>query len=206
VSARPVEMATSSKKKQRTERIEITPPLYLNPKVRIERRIGSPRLYARVFMKGKWRIKNTGEVSLGAAVREAEKFLLDLLIAERAGDLPVLPGGPAPVLFKTAYESFIKRREASGYQSAGQIQNYRDKWPLLKSELESMPLTDITEEWLEALRAKRKASTHIVDSLGRSRLGAALRPSEALSLRWRDCRLGHPSRRTPLKSLISRID
>jgi hypothetical protein len=163
-------MATSTKK-QRTERIHIDRSLYhLSPKVRIERRNGSPRLYARVFINGKWRIKNTGEVSVGAAVREAEKFYLDLLIAQRAGNLPKLPGGPAPVPFSTAYESFIKRREASGYQSPGQIQNYKDKWTLLKADLESMALSDIDTVWLEQLRNKRKASTHIVDALGRSRV------------------------------------
>jgi hypothetical protein len=78
-------------KKQRTKRIKIEPPLYLNPRVRIERRNGSPRLYARVFIDGKCRVKSTGAETIGAAMRQAEKFYLDLLIARRAGYLPTLP-------------------------------------------------------------------------------------------------------------------
>jgi len=155
-------MPTSTTKRQRSQRIKIDPSLYhLPPKVHIEQRNGSPRYYVRAYVDGKSRIKCTGEVTLGAAARKAEEIYLDWMIAKRAGNLPKLPGGPKPVPFAAAYESFIKRREAAGYQSPGQIQNYRDKYTLLKSELENVALTDIDTTWLETLRAKRKASTHV---------------------------------------------
>jgi hypothetical protein len=179
-------MATSADRKpaperktiQRSQRLEIDPRLYHLPaKVHIERRNGSPRLYVRAFIGGKSRIKCTGEVTEGAAVRKANEIYLDWMIAERAGNLPRLPGGPTPVLFKTAYESFIKRASAIEKVTPAQVKNYRDKWTLLQSNeyvidgrgLGTMALADVTTDWLEQLRAKRKASTHVTDSLGRKR-------------------------------------
>jgi integrase len=157
----------SSAKAQRTELID---RLYgINPKVRIERRNGSPRFYARVYLDGKWRVTNTGEETPAAAKRVAEKWYLDLLIAQRAGDLPTLPGGPAPVLFEKAYESFIAHADRTRYPSEGQRKNYRQKWTLLKPHFEGVSLADIDRAWLETLRNTRKDSTEIVDSEGRRR-------------------------------------
>lgn len=164
------------KTNQRSKRID--PKLYhLPPKVYIERRNGSPRLYVRAFIGGKSRIKTTGEATLGAAVRRAQEIYLDWMIAHRGGTLPTLPGGPAPVRFATAYQSFIKRAASAEKVTPAQVKNYRDKWTLLQSDeyvidgrgLRTMALTDVTTEWLEQFRAKRKASTHVLDSLGRKR-------------------------------------
>jgi hypothetical protein len=50
------------------------------PKVYIERRNGSPRLYVRAFIGGGSRIRTTGEATLGAAVRKAQEIYLDWMI------------------------------------------------------------------------------------------------------------------------------
>jgi integrase len=141
----------------------------LPPKVYIERRNGSPRLYVRAFIDGKSRIRCTGEETLGAAVRKAQEIYLDWMIAKRAGSLPTLPGGPAPVAFETAYESFIAHADRTRYPSEGQRKNYRQKWTLLKRHFDGVSLTDIDRAWLETLRNTRKDSAEIVDSLDRRR-------------------------------------
>lgn len=135
-------------------------------------------MYCRVYLNGRVRRKCTGVTTVEAAQQYAETWYLDLMIAKRVGNLPTLPGGPKPVPFKTAYESFIKRAELAKKVTPGQIKNYRDKWTLFQSDeyvidgkgLGTMALAHVTNEWLEALRAKRKASTHIVDALGRTRI------------------------------------
>jgi hypothetical protein len=141
----------------------------LPPKVYIERRNGSPRLYVRAFIDGKSRIRCTGEETLGAAVRKAQEHYLDWMIAKRAGNLPKLPGGPKPVPFAQAVDSFLAHADRVCEAGEGQRKNYRQKWTLLKPFFDGVNLTDVDTAFLESLRNKRKASAEIVDSKGRTR-------------------------------------
>lgn len=153
--------------------------MYQFPKVKLLRHNGAPTVYARVTHGGiryKW---NTGETSEAAARKAATEWYLKLLAGQYVldGTAATLPTQRPRPTFKAAYESFVKRAENLRKVKPGQIKTYRDKSNLLQSDeyvidgkrLATMALTDVTTEWLEGLRAKRHASTHIVDSLGRSR-------------------------------------
>jgi integrase len=156
------------KTKQRTKRID--PKLYhLPPKVYLEHRNGSENIYVRSYIKGQHRTKCTGEKTIGAAERKANEIYLDWMIAQRAGDLPTLPGGPPPVPFARAVKSFLAHADRVRNVTEGQRRNYRQKWTLLEPFFENVNLTDIDTAWLESLRDTRKGSTEIVDSEGRRR-------------------------------------
>jgi integrase len=91
------------------------------------------------------------------------------MIAKRAGNLPILPGGPKSVPFADAVDSFLTHADRVKDAGDGQRKNYRQKWTLLEPFFKDVSLTDVDTAWLETLRNTRKDSTEIVDSEGRRR-------------------------------------
>jgi hypothetical protein len=152
--------------------------LYQNPSVKLERRNRSPRIYARTFLRvnGKTRhLTNTGEETLEAARKVALKWYLGLLMdAEREAAGGTGPNGAsAPtngVLFADAVNGFLKWADAAEEHSPLQRRNFRHKWSLLQSEFDGVTLRDVDITFLERLRSTRKASTTIIDALGRKRV------------------------------------
>jgi integrase len=145
--------------------------LYKFPAVKLLRQNAGRRVYARVTLGGRRYRYNTGETSMAAAEKAAEDWYIKLLAGRHVleGTAVTLPTKRPRPMFKDAYESFIARAETDGKRSPGQVKNLRDKWTLLKADLEPMALEDITLTWLEDLRLKRSKSTHIIDALGRTR-------------------------------------
>ena len=163
-------MATSTKEQSR----ETVKRLYQIP-VTLERRNGAPRIYARTrtFVNGKRHVKSTGEDTEAAAEKWAMKWYVGLLVdAERTA--PVTPTAAAPAkpsspLFEDAVDGFLRWADREKEASRLQRRNYHHKWSLLEPFFKGVTLTDVDINFLERVRGTRKASTEIVDALGRKR-------------------------------------
>jgi integrase len=118
-----------------------------NGKLRIERRNGSPNLFARTYLQGKSVSKSTGEQTIGAATTVATNWYLALLDRIRKGEHLHEP------TFSEVADRFFVHAETR--LNAGQFKNLRDKWHLLKPHFENVKLSDIDARWLDALREKR---------------------------------------------------
>lgn len=117
--------------------------------IRIERRNGSEKLYARAFLQGKLVVKSTGETTLGAASKVATDWYLEQRDRIRRGEH--LHGR----MFSDVAENFLKHIEQRAEMSAGQRRNYRDKWNLLKPHFANVRVTDVDTSFLVRLRDTR---------------------------------------------------
>jgi hypothetical protein len=123
-------------------------------KLRLERRNGGSKIYARTFVQGKSAIHSTGEITLHAATKIATDWYLDLRDRLRKGE--DLHGKS----FATLAEAFIEHADQVREVSEGQRRNYKQKWNLLKSHFEHIKVTDVDARFLLALRETRsKAKT-----------------------------------------------
>jgi hypothetical protein len=116
-------MQTPPKRQQRTELLE---KLYLG-RLRMERRNGSPFIYMRTHLQGKPKGKSTGEETLGAAVKVATKWYLDLVGRADRGES--IHGKT----FAECAEAFLEHAARERLAGDGQRKNYADKWNLLKN-------------------------------------------------------------------------
>ena len=118
-------------------------------KLRLERRNGGSKIYARTFMGGKSLIHSTGERTMHAATKIATDWYLDLRDRTRRGEH--LHGRA----FAASAEAFLEHADLLREVSEGQRRNYREKWALLKSHFEGVKITDVDARFLLALRETR---------------------------------------------------
>lgn len=142
-------MAEAAVRRQTTETLQ---KLY-DGKLRLERRNGGSKIYARTFMQGKSIIHSTGEVTLHAATKIATDWYLDLRDRVRRGE--DLHGRS----FAEMAEAFIEHADQVREVSQGQRRNYKHKWNLLKAHFEGVKVTDVDARFLLALRENRSKST-----------------------------------------------
>jgi hypothetical protein len=142
-------MESARKRQQRTEIVE-----RLNGgKLRIERRNGSPNLYAAAYLQGKNVIKSTGEDTPNAARKAAFRWYGEQLDRIRKGEH--LHGR----LFADSVEAFLKHADEVGEVSEGQRRNYRQKWSLLKRHFENVKVADVDARFVMTLRKTRADAT-----------------------------------------------
>lgn len=142
---------------RRQQRTETLAKLY-EGRLRLERRNGAPRIFARTYLQGKNIVKSTGEITIPAATRVATDWYLELRDRIRKGEQ--LHGRT----FAEMAESFVKHADYQREVSEGQRRNYREKWNLLKEHFEGVKVTDIDTAFLLALRDQRsKAETRSGD-------------------------------------------
>ena len=123
-------------------------------KLRLERRNGGTRIFARTYVQGKNIVKSTGERLLPAATKVATGWYLDLLGRDRKGEH--FHGH----FFGEVAEKFLTHAEQMREVSEGQRRNSRQKWALLKPHFERKNIADIDTRFLLALReARSKAQT-----------------------------------------------
>lgn len=143
-------MAEAVRRQQTTETLQ---KLY-DGKLRLERRNGGSKIYARTFLQGKSIMHSTGELTLPAATKVATNWYLDLRDRLRKGE--DLHGRS----FADVAEAFLLHADQVREVSEGQRRNYRQKWALLKPHFEGVKVTDIDTSFLLALRETRsKAKT-----------------------------------------------
>ena len=75
-------MATAERRQQSTETLA---KLY-DGKLRLERRNGAPKIYARTYLQGKNIIRSTGEQTVSAATKVATDWYLELRDRVRRGE------------------------------------------------------------------------------------------------------------------------
>jgi hypothetical protein len=142
-------MAASSPRRQTTETVQ---KLY-DGKLRLERRNGGTKIYARTFIQGKSLIHSTGERTLSAATKIATDWYLDLRSRERHGE--DLHGRS----FAEAAEAFLEHADQLREVSEGQRRNYRQKWNLLKPHFDGIKVTNVDAKFLLHLRELRSKAT-----------------------------------------------
>ncbi len=141
---------TEAARRQTTETLQ---KLY-DGKLRLERRNGGSKIYARTYMQGKSVIHSTGELTLRGATKIATDWYLDLRNRERHGE--DLHGRS----FAEMAEAFIEHADQVREVSEGQRRNYKQKWNLLKDHFNGVKVTDVDARFLLALRETRsKAKT-----------------------------------------------
>jgi hypothetical protein len=118
-------------------------------KLRLERRNGGSKIYARTFMGGKSLIHSTGELTLHAATKIATDWYLDLRDRLRKGE--DLHGKSLAAMAEVFLEHADQVREVS----EGQRRNYKQKWNLLKPHFDGVKVTDVDARFLLALRETR---------------------------------------------------
>ena len=118
-------------------------------KLRLERRNGAPKIYARTYLQGKSIVRSTGERTLDAATSVATDWYLELRDRTRRGEH--LHGRS----FAEMAEVFIVHANQIREVSEGQRRNYREKWNLLKEHFEGVKITDVDARFLLALRETR---------------------------------------------------
>lgn len=144
--------------------------------IRIEQRRNGPRLYARVYLKGRLRQINTQETTPEAAFRVALKWYARMVSQLELGIDPghgTLRPEPLPLhiaaaasnttkpFFAAAYTSFMVYCEAQNEPSEGQRQNYKDKWAAFQKmpACHALTLDAIDLKWLEDFRNVRSKMT-----------------------------------------------
>lgn len=138
-------------RKQSTETLE---RLY-DGKLRLERRNGGAKIYARTFLQGKALVKSTGERTVKAAAKVATDWYLELRDRIRKGE--ELHGRS----FEDVAEAFLNHADQVREVSEGQRRNYRQKWALLKAhftEPRPIKIKDVDTPFLLALREKRSGA------------------------------------------------
>lgn len=138
-------MAEAARRQQSTETLA---KLY-EGKLRLERRNGGPKIYARTFIQGKNVTKSTGEHTVPAATRVATDWYLELRDRVRKGEH--LHGRS----FAQVADAFIQHADLLREVSEGQRRNYKEKWNLLKPHFENVKVTNIDTTFLLTLREKR---------------------------------------------------
>lgn len=138
----------SERRRQTTETLQ---KLY-DGKLRLERRNGGSRIYARTFIQGRSVVRSTGELTLSAATKIATDWYLDLRLRERSGE--DLHGRT----FAEVAEAFIEHADQVREVSALQRRNYRHKWNLLKPHFEGVKVTAVDTKFLLALRETRASA------------------------------------------------
>lgn len=153
----PQETASGSKpRRQSTETLET---LY-DGKLRLERRNGGAKIYARTFLQGKAVVKSTGARTLKEATRIATDWYLELRDRVRKGE--ELHGKT----FADMAEAFLDHADLVREVSEGQRRNYRQKWSLLKPHFRAGPegrrhdvkVADVDSRFLLQLREARAAA------------------------------------------------
>jgi hypothetical protein len=152
-------MAEAQPRQQKTETLA---RLY-DGKLRLERRNGAPKIFARTCLQGKYIIHSTGEQTLHAATKVATDWYLELRDRIRKGE--DLHGRS----FAAVAEAFTKHADQIREVSEGQRRNYKQKWALLKDHFDGVKVTDVDARFLLALREKR--------SLSRTRNGEPVKPA-----------------------------
>lgn len=122
-------------------------------RLRLERRNGGTKIYARTYLQGKALVKSTGERTLKAAERVATDWYLELRDRTRNGER--LHGRS----FAEIAAAFLTHAEQVREVSEGQRQQYRWKWELLKPHFvapgHEVKVADIDMKFLLALRDAR---------------------------------------------------
>jgi hypothetical protein len=121
-------MNRGARRQQKTETLS---KLY-DGKLRLERRNGAPKIFARTYLQGKNLVRSTGEQTLGAATRVATDWYLELRDRVR-----------------------ILHANQVREVSEGQRRNYQGKWNLLKEHFAGVKVTDVDAKFLLALRETR---------------------------------------------------
>lgn len=152
-------MAEAIRRQQKTETLS---KLY-DGKLRLERRNGSPKIFARTFLQGKSIGRTTGEQTLGAATKVATDWYLELRDRVRKGEH--LHGRS----FAHVADAFIEHTNLVREVSEGQRRNYRQKWALLKEHFDGVKVTDVDTKFLLELREKRSEK--------QTKNGAAVQPA-----------------------------
>src|SRR6185312_1819622 len=111
-------MAEADRRKQTTETLQ---KLY-DGKLRLERRNGGSKIYARTFLQGKSLIHATGEQTVHAATKIATDWFLELRDRMRKGE--DLHGKS----FAEIAEAFLLHADLVREVSEGQRRNYKQKW------------------------------------------------------------------------------
>src|SRR5712691_3909368 len=132
-------------------------------KLRLERRNGGSKIYARTFVQGKSVIHSTGELTLHAATKIATDWYLDLRDRLRKGE--DLHGKS----FAAMAEVFLEHADQVREVSEGQRRNYKQKWNLLKPHFDRVKVADVDARFLLALRETR--------SLAKTRDGKPVKPA-----------------------------
>lgn len=138
-------MAEAEARQQKTETLA---RLY-DGKLRLERRNGAPRIFARTHLQGKYIVHSTGEQALPAATKVATDWYLELRDRMRKGE--DLHGRS----FAAVADAFITHANQVREVSEGQRRNYKQKWALLKEHFDGVKVTDVDTRFLLALREKR---------------------------------------------------
>src|SRR5438046_1030446 len=138
-------MADAERRQQKTETLAT---LYVG-KLRLERRNGAPKIFARAYLQGKSIVRTTGEHTLAAATKVATDWYLELRDRIRKGEH--LHGRS----FALSADAFIEHADLVREVSEGQRRNYREKWNLLKENFDGIKVTDVDTKFLLELREKR---------------------------------------------------
>lgn len=147
----PEELNGAVPRRQSTETLE---KLY-DGKLRLERRNGGSKIYARTFLQGKAIVKSTGVRTLKEATKIATDWYLELRDRIRKGE--ELHGKT----FEEMAEAFLEHADMVKEVSVGQRRNYRQKWSLLKAhftEPRAIKVADVDTRFLLALREMRSAA------------------------------------------------
>jgi integrase len=152
-------MAEAGPRQQKTETLA---RLY-DGKLRLERRNGAPKIYARTHLQGKYIVQSTGEHTLPAATKAATDWYLELRDRMRKGD--DLHGRS----FAHVADAFIEHANLVREVSEGQRRNYKQKWSLLKEHFDGIKVTDVDTKFLLELREKRSEK--------QTKNGAAVKPA-----------------------------
>jgi hypothetical protein len=143
-------MPEAVRRRQTTETLQ---KLY-DGKLRLERRNGGSKIFARTFLQGKSIMHSTGERTIQAATKVATDWYLDLRDRLRKGE--DLHGRS----FADVAEAFLLHADQVREVSEGQRRNYKQKWNLLKPHFKGVKVTDVDASFLLALRETRsKAKT-----------------------------------------------
>jgi hypothetical protein len=152
-------MAEAGPRQQKTETLA---RLY-DGKLRLERRNGAPKIFARTHLQGKYIVQSTGEHTLPAATKAATDWYLELRDRLRKGE--DLHGRS----FAHIADAFIERANLTREVSEGQRRNYKQKWNLLKEHFDGVKVTDVDTKFLLELREKRSEKL--------TKTGAAVKPA-----------------------------
>lgn len=152
-------MAEAGPRQQKTETLA---RLY-DGKLRLERRNGAPKIFARTHLQGKYIVQSTGEHTLPAATKAATDWYLELRDRLRKGD--DLHGRS----FAHVADAFIEHANLVREVSEGQRRNYKQKWSLLKEHFDGVKVTDVDTKFLLELREKRSEK--------QTKNGAAVKPA-----------------------------
>jgi hypothetical protein len=130
-------------------------------RLQIELRPPRQNYYARVCIQGKLLGKSTGETRLPAAKRAAKTWFAGLLAQKDRGE------SIHAKTFGWVAERFLKYQDEVAHVSQGQINNYHDKWSVLKTHLDSVRVDSIDLSFLEDLRERRHRAS-LVNRAARS--------------------------------------